>query len=353
MFETIVENGKARIGLLHVKNGEIETPTFFPVHDLRPDSSYNTPRYWEIFKEINNGMFNASLIQLFSKEKLNKLFDIGLRKYLNFNGNIFMDSGGYIYKKYGLSVKQEKLLETQEKLDADIASTLDYPDLTNKKFTTNNILMSVENAKKCLMNKKDEGMLLYASIHGYDPFIIRNVIRHLRNYGEFDGYALGSLMKIYSDYSFLTDMILTIKREIKDKPLHVYGLGGIVIIPLLIYLGVDSMDSSSFVIAASNKSYFMPNFNRISIHNIKEDLSTICNCKICEKYSKNEIVNSRELLSYHNIWVLWKEIEKTKKGITEGIFEKYLKNRFCNNAWARLAFKYARRKLRLGLKGDS
>lgn len=351
MFETIARSGQSRIGLLYTRRGKIETPTIFPVHDLGPDGRYNTPRYWKFFPEINNGMFNASLISLCSEEKLNRLFEIGLRRYIDFDGNVFIDSGGYLYEKYGLSFEQDKLLYLQEKIGADIASTLDYPISMNKRFENTNILRSVDNAKKCLMHRNDKEMLLYASIHGYDPSIIRNIVRHLKKHGNFDGYAIGSMMKYYTNYTLLANIVIIARMEIGDKPLHVYGLSGNVIIPLLIYMGVESMDSSSFVIAASNKEYIIPSLNRVYAHNIENNFEDICTCKICKDHPKDVIVKSRELLSCHNVWALWREIDASKEAIREDRLEEYLEMRFSNNPWAKRAFAYAKKKLRFGLKG--
>jgi tRNA-guanine family transglycosylase len=351
MFEPILSDENSRIGILSTRNGSIETPTIFPVHDLGPKGGYNTPEYWKVFPEINTGMFNASLIIHCSKDKREKILREGIEGYCNFSGHKFLDSGGYTYNKYNLSYTQEEILRIQEGLKSDIASTLDYPILMNKKYNNIDIIKSIENSKKALKLRKDEEMLLYTSIHGYDPVIIKNCIRHLRKFGEFDGYAIGSLMKHYPNYRLLIDMIITVKKEIGNKPLHVYGLSGSVVIPLLVYLGVDSVDSSSYILAAGNKGYFIPSFRRREIKFIEEEFSEICNCKICQGYTKEEITNSRPLLSYHNVWVLWKQVQKIKRMIKESSLEKYLAKRLSINPWGKVAFKYAKRKTNFGIKG--
>lgn len=348
-----IEMGYASIGSLETKSGRIETPTFFPVHDLGFDGGYHTPKYWEVFPEVNQGMFNASLIRLHSNSKLHQLLEIGLSEYTGFNGVSFVDSGGYVYTKYKLDFSQEEILAVQEQINCDIASTLDYPIYLKNSFSNQNIIKSIENAKRALQARTDPEMLLYASIHGYDPVILRNIIRHLEKFGDFDGYALGSLMKGYSNYRLLIDLIITAKREIGDKSLHVYGLSGSVVIPLLCYLGVDSVDSSSYIIAAANKMYIIPNKNRANVRYIAKDLGEVCPCKICQNNSNEAIISSRELLSFHNIWALNNELQCVKQAMARDQLKTYLITRFSNNPWANKALKYAQRRMKMGLPGGN
>jgi len=348
-----IEMGFASIGSLETKSGSVETPTFFPVHDLGSDGGYNTPKYWNVFPEVNQAMFNASLIRFHSNSKLHQLLETGLSEFTGFNGVSFVDSGGYLYTKYNFDYSQEEILAVQEKINCDIASTLDYPISLKNTFSNHNIMKSIENAKKAFLARTDPDMLLYASIHGYDPVILRNVIRHLEKCGDFDGYAIGSLMKGYSNYRLLIDLIITVKREIGDKSLHVYGLSGSVVIPLLCYLGVDSVDSSSYIIAAANKMYIIPKKNRANVHHIAKELSEVCPCKICQNNSKEDIISSRELLSFHNIWALNNELQGVKKAMTHEKLESYLRTRFSNNLWAKNALKYAQRRMKMGLFGGN
>lgn len=345
MYEIIQKSGNARIGQITTKHGLIETPTIFPVHNLGSHAGWNTPRYWELYPWMKTGMFNASYIKMCGQARINDLIEKGLHRYLDFLGIAFVDSGGYIYGKYKLNTNQQQLLELQEQIGADIASTLDHPiSLLRNRPENLKISENVSLAKQALLNRKDTEMKLFASIHGYDPLIIRNVIRHLKKFGNFDGFAIGSLMKHFSNFRLLTDLILTVRKEINDIPLHVYGLCGIVTIPLLVNLGVDSVDSSSFIIAASKRDYIIPGFKRVSIKKINEKIIESCKCKICSSQPLSEIISRRDFLSLHNLWALWNEINNIKISIKENNVNRYLSNRFCNNPWALNAFKYAKKR---------
>jgi len=351
MFEITHTHGLARNGIFHTKHGKVATPTVFPVHNLGADAGWNTPEYWKIFPEINTGMFNASYLYMDKRNRLKEIMEKGIHRYLDFPGIAFVDSGGFIYEKYKISVTQNKIMKIQEDIGADIASTLDSPILLRDRNPENSyITKSVESAKKALILRKDTEMLLFASIHGYDPIVIRNVIRHLNKHGDFDGFAIGSLMKHFSNYRWLVDLVYTARKEVRNKPLHVYGLSGVLISQLLIFLGVDSMDSSAFIIAAGKRNYIIPGSGRVSIHRI-EDAQGICNCKICSSYPFDFIKQDRRCLALHNLWAIWREIKTVKLMMREGELEKYLKERFDNNPWAKAAFTYASKRIKFGLVG--
>ena len=127
MFEEKVSDGFARVGELTTKHGILKTPTFFPVHNLGAKGGWNTPRYWEKFPQINTGLFNAAFLSQNRGGHLGTILKTGLQPFIRFFGIIFADSGGYIYNKYHLTIKPERILEIQEKMGADIASTLDFP----------------------------------------------------------------------------------------------------------------------------------------------------------------------------------------------------------------------------------
>ena len=341
----------SRICKLNTKHGPLETPVLFPVHNLGAEGGWNTPRYWEKFPHINTAMFNASFISMNKRGHLGAILQLGVHRFIRFFGVSFVDSGGFIYKKYRLTLKQERILEIQEKMGADIASTLDYPIQCKALSEDTNIMRTVENAKRALASRKDSEMLLFASVNGYDPDVLRNAIRHLKKHGTFDGFAVGSLMPRYTNYRLLVDLILAAKLEVGESPLHVYGLGSPLVTHLLIYLGVDSFDSSFFVVASGKRNYSIPGYGRANIKDLDKYEFTQCPCPICQKHSIQELRKSRELLTLHNLWTLWNEIEQTKTAIKEGRIEEYLTVRFSKAKWAKKAFEYAKHRVRFRFAG--
>jgi tRNA-guanine family transglycosylase len=354
MFEVEYADGLARVGRLKTKHGTLSTPVLFPVHDLGKKGKWNILRYWEKFPYINTIMFNASFLALNHGERLGAILQTGIHRFLRFFGVVFVDSGGFIYRKYRLPLKPEKILEVQEKIGADIASTLDYPINCKALSENNNIIRTVNNAKIAASLKKDPEMLLFASINGYDPSIIRNVIKHLKKHNCFDGFAIGSLMPKYYNFKFLIDMLLAAKLEAGDIPIHVYGLGGPLIVHLLMYLGIDSFDSSFFMIASGKRNYAIPGFGRIEFKNLHKYMSKItCKCPICRTTPLQEIRKSRDLIALHNLWTLWNEIEQAKIAIKENRIEEYLSLRLSKAKWAKKAFEYAKHRVQFRFPGGS
>lgn len=345
MFQINSSDGLARVGDLHTKHGSLCTPALFPVHNLGADGGWNTPRYWERFPEINTAMFNAAFLSMNKKGQLGNILQMGVHSFMRFFGVAFADSGGFIYKKYRLTIKPEKILEVQEKLGVDIATTLDYPIQCEALLENTNIIRTINNAKLAYSAKKDAEMLLYASINGYDPIVIKNSIRHLKKHCNFDGFAIGSLMPRFSNHRLIIDTILAAKLEAGDIPIHVYGLGSPIIIHLLVYLGVDSFDSSNFVVASGKRNYFIPGYKRAYLQQLDNYEFEKCNCPICAKHTLEELRKSRELLTFHNIWTLWHEIDQIKLAIKEGRFEEHLNFRFRKAKWALKAMEYAKRKI--------
>jgi len=346
LFEITCEDNLSRQGILETKHGPLHTPAFFPVHDLGWKGTSNTPRYWEKYKEINTAMFNAAILSMNSRGSLGRILEIGIHRYIRFFGVAFVDSGGFIYKRYNLRIKPEKILEIQEKMGADIASTLDFP-ISYKVLSENNLIVAtVKSAMITESLRKNRDMLLFASVNGYDPLLIRNVIRHLERNCKFNGYAIGSLLPKFSNYRLLVGSILAARKEVKNKPLHVYGLSSPLIANLLMYLGVDSFDSSFFVISSGKRNYSVPGYGRISFSELEKYPELPCECSVCKTHGIAEIRKKRELLCFHNLSVLHSEVNEMKQAIREHRVEDYLATRFEKNPWAKRAFQFAKSKIR-------
>lgn len=351
VFKITAVSNNARVGLVRTRHGDFETPTIFPVHNLGADAGWNTPFYWKVFPEMNTGMFNTASLHMDKRHRLGSILRSGVHNYTQFPGIIFLDSGGYIYRKYGLKVSQEELFNLQMRMGGDIVSTLDFPFLLSDRPQDKDITSSVQNAREVLTFRKRKGVLLYASVHGYDPSILQNVIRHLRRSGEFDGLALGSLMRSFSSHELVIDLVLTLRKEAPDLPLHVYGLGGPIISTLLAYLGVDSVDSSMFVINAGKRQYLLPNLKRVSVGEL-EGRNLPCECKICSSHTAKDLRKDRSLLSFHNLWICWENMNQIRRAIKEDRIEEYIEKAFVPAPWAQKALNYARHRLTLGIRAS-
>ena len=334
---------------IRTPHGPLETPVLFPVRNIGKRSTDNTPEYTDTIPEFNTAMVNARAIRQRTPQ-WNRIQDgAAFREELGVPDStiVFADSGGFDYASEAVDTTPEATLETQRAIEADIFGTVDVP-LSRENRSMQNDQFVGSNVERALVASDchDGDALLFASVHGHDPETIRNGIRYLERHGDFDGYALGSLVPIRTDYKKVTKLILAARRT-TDKHLHVYGLGGLVYQPLLLYLGVDSFDSSAFIRSAGNRNYLLPGFGGEPLGNIDSLQYLPCSCPVCGPRPLDEIRENRELLVRHNLWALVAELRRFRYMIeaSEDI-EAYLELRFRGNEVTARAFETAKQQVR-------
>lgn len=334
---------------LDLPREKLDTPVLFPVRNIGKRSSDNTPTYVGTIPEFSAAMINARSIR--NRDPMWQRISNGvtLREEMDVPEDtiVFADSGGFDFANEEVDTTPAKTLDTQRQLDADILGTVDIPLSRENRAAENQrrIDQSIEYALKASDHHDGEG-LLFASVHGYDPETIRNNIQYLEKNGEFDGYALGSMVPIRTDYKKVTKLILS-ARNATDKHLHVYGLGGLVYQPLLLYLGVDSFDSSAFIRSAGNRNYLIPGFGGEELRNIEELDRLPCPCPVCGQKALDEIREDRTALTQHNLWALATELRRFRYVAESGRdIEEYLDLRFSGNEVTKRAYETAKQQMR-------
>jgi tRNA-guanine family transglycosylase len=260
---------------------------------------------------------------------------------------VFADSGGFDFSNSEVDTTPAKTLETQGQIGADLLGTIDMPLSRENRAAENQrrIEQSTEYALEASDQHDGDGLLI-ASVHGYDPETVRNTLRYLERNGRFDGYALGSMVPIRTDYEKVSKLILSARRA-TDKHLHVYGLGGIVYQPLLLYLGVDSFDSTAFIRSAGNRNYLMPGFGGQELRDVEELEHLPCPCPVCCSRTLSAIRANRDLLTKHNLWALVTELRRFRFMATTGEnIESYLDLRFQGNEVTQRAYRIAKQQVR-------
>ena len=335
--------------LLDLPHGNLETPVLFPVRNLGKRSSDNTPSYVGDIPDLPTAMINARAIRNRAPMWRRLTDGVTLREEMDVPDDtiVYADSGGYDFGEMEPDTTPRETLETQRLLEADIFGTVDLPLSRENRAAENQrrIDRSIELALEA-SDRHDGDELLFASVHGYDPETIRNSIRYLEKHGAFDGYALGSLVPVRTDYKKVTKLILA-ARTTTDRHLHVYGLGGLVYQPLLLYLGVDSFDSSAFIRSAGNRNYLLPGFGGEELWNIDELEYLPCPCPICGSRTLDDIRADRDALVQHNLWALTAELRRFRYVVASGKdIENYLDLRFEGNEVTQRAYKTAKQQVR-------
>lgn len=334
---------------LETPHGPLETPVLFPVRNVGKRSSDNTPEYASSIPELSTAMVNARSIRQRDAQWARIQDGASLRGEMEIPDQtvVFADSGGFDFTAGDVDTTPERTLETQRALDADIYGTVDVPLSRDNREAENQRRVQASTDYALAASAAHEGdALLFASVHGYDPETVRNTLRYLERNGEFDGYALGSMVPIRTDYKKVTKLVLA-AREATDKHLHVYGLGGLVYQPLLLYLGVDSFDSSAFIRSAGNRNYLIPGFGGEELRDIEHLTHLPCSCPVCAHRTLDEIRADRDALVKHNLWALATELRRFRY-IAAGKeqVEDYLDLRFQGNEVTRRAYETAKQQVR-------
>lgn len=332
-----------RTRTLKTKSGEIKTPTMFPVRNIGKKNFDNTPNYMNDIPDLNTAMVNSLAIRennsVWNKIKNGKT----IKDFVEDDCIVFADSGGFDLLKNGSDKDPLKIFRAQREMNSDIVATLDMPIKSelSKQERSKRIQKNIDYALQ--INQQHSGNeLLFASIHGYDQNTIQNVISCLEKKGNFDGYAIGSLIPIMKNFRKIIRIILA-ARKTTDKHLHIFGLGGMTYQPLLLYLGVDSVDSSSYIVCGGNRIYFVPGIGRFKME-VLSDLEYLpCNCPVCSQQKLDEVKKSRNLITKHNLWALVFELRRFRYVVESHYdLENYLEGRFKNSKVMRKAFETAK-----------
>lgn len=189
---------------------------------------------------------------------------------------LFIDSGGFaalfegseIIEEQGIGILHVKtgdevdeltplrVLDFQERY-ADVAFTLDFPippDMSREE-ADRRMRLTVANAIWATENRRRRDLRLFACIQGLDAEDYLTVTKELVRF-EFDGFAIGGLVPRNRDKNLIEKVVKGVLELIGGRPLHVFGLGKPETTEWLFNLGVDSVDSSSYVkLAADGMSW--------------------------------------------------------------------------------------------------
>lgn len=320
-----------RIGRLKTSHGIIETPYIFPVVDPTLKRQFVS---LEVIKNIGfNGIItNAYLL----KKNVNKVVDI--HNYLNFDGVVMTDSGAYQVLRYGgIEVSNREIVQYQCDIRSDIAVILDIPTPYNVSYEE--ALRSAEITYQRAMEVADiinlcKDTLWTLPIQGGTYInILKEYAKKSANisgYG-YSIYALGSPTTLLENYMLdkVVEMIVAVRLTIEpSSPLHLFGAGHPLIMPFAIALGVDLMDSASYILYARDKRYM----TKRGTYKITELRYLPCSCPICSKHTVEEMMKMTneeltKLLALHNLYVLYTELKEIKECIREGRLWEYLEER--------------------------
>ncbi len=325
MFEIIKTDLAGRIGILHTNHGKIETPAFVPViHPVR--QTIPTREFRRLGFDLV--ITNAYLTRNHYGQKAQ---DVGIHKIIDFDGSVMTDSGGYQVLEYGgVDVLPDEMAKFEIGINTDIAIPLDKPTGfgLEKKKAASYVKHTLDISKQTLDSSPDNGQIWAGPIQGGEHFdLVRKSTKSLVDYG-FQMLALGSPVEFMESYEYrlLAMMILEAKKNMPHSiPLHLFGAGHPLTIPLAVALGCDTFDSASYMLYAKQDRYITEDRTR----HLSEITFFSCTCEVCTKYLPKELLglepNQRiNLVALHNLHSIKSEVDRVKEAIYEGRLWEYV-----------------------------
>ena len=325
MFEILKTDLAARIAILQTNHGKVETPAFVPVvHPVKQSIPPSKLKQMGFDLVITNAYIT---MKRWGDEAAKR----GIHDIIKFDGSIMTDSGGYQVLEYGqVDVTPENMADFEQNIMTDIAIPLDKPTGYGlpKKQAKSYVDHTLQVTKKTFDSKKENGQIWIGPIQGAEHLdLVRKSTTTLLDQG-YQMLAFGSPVEVMESYEYglLAKIILEAKKLVPDSiPLHLFGAGHPLTIPIAIALGYDTFDSASYMLYAKHDRYISDDrTNRLT-----EMQYFACNCEVCTKYTPKSLseMPSNEripLIALHNLYAIKSEVDRTKEAIHEGRLWEYI-----------------------------
>lgn len=348
-FKVHQTEGNARRATLMTAHGPVQTPVFMAV-GTKATVKAMTP---EELKECGTQVVLGNTYHLHLRPGEKTIAKMGgLHKFMNWNGPILTDSGGFqvfsLSKLRNMSeegvefrshldgakhfISPEKSMEIQMDLGSDIIMAFDeclqYP------ATEEEIEKSMALTYRWLLRSKEamvrKESLLFGIVQG--GLSLQHRLKSMEQICSVDlpGYALGGF-SVGEPIHLMHELLPHVTPKMPaNKPRYLMGVGTPTDLIIAIDSGVDMFDCVMPTRVARNGTIFTWQ-GKVSIKRseYREDSSPLdpeCDCYTCKNYTKaylrhlflsGEILGSR-LNTIHNIYFYMKLMELSRKAIEEG-----------------------------------
>ncbi len=351
------QNSKARLGVITTPHNSFDTPMFMPVGT---QATVKTMTKEEL--EANGAKIILGNTYHLWNQPGHKIVDEagGLHKFMNWDGSILTDSGGYQVfslarlrdiKEDGVTFKHHKsgaklflspeiALEIQNSLGSDIMMSFDEcpPITSTREYMENSVERTLRWAERGLnAHAKIEDQGLFGIVQGGSFADIRVHCAEELVKMPFDGYSIGgtSVGEPKEVQNQILDYTIPVLPE--DKPRYLMGVGSPGAILDAVERGVDIFDCVLPTRIARHGTA-MTTYGRLILKNkeFERDFTPIdpeCDCYTCKHYTKayirhlikaEEILGQR-LVTIHNTRFLLRLMENIRKAIKEDRFLEFKK----------------------------
>ena len=357
----IDKNCGARRGVLHTPHGDIQTPVFMPVGTQATVKAMK-PEAVSCLGEEGCGLILGNTYHLYLRpghELIRKAG--GLHKFMNWNGAILTDSGGFQVFSLGSMRKiteegvrfqsyidgsshmftPEKSIEVQNALGSDIIMAFDecapYP--SDRSYVEKSLALTTRWLKRCKDAHKDlERQSLFGIMQGGTYKDLRAESAKQIVDLDLPGYAIGGL-SVGEPRELMCDVLDSCVDLLpKDKARYLMGVGTPDYLFEAVERGIDMCDCVLPTREARHGRALTAR-GKLSIKNASNfenfgPLDSECSCYTCRNYSraylrhlfKSEEILSAMLLSEHNLHFLVHLMEQMRKAIEEDCFLSFKKD---------------------------
>jgi queuine tRNA-ribosyltransferase len=375
MFELLGKDAssKARRGRLTTGHGVIETPAFMPVGTQGSVKGVSPQELRELGVQIILG----NTYHLFVRPGLDVIRHFGgLHQFMNWDGPILTDSGGYqIFSLAKLRkiteegvafqnhldgtptfISPESAMEIQTALGSDIAMVLDEcpPWPCEYDYTAQSLERTLRWAERCkaisdtgfrIPERKDgqassglsairnpQSQIVFGIVQGSTFEDLRRSSAQALAAMDFDGYAIGGVSVGEPEAQMMQAVEWSEPHLPENKPRYAMGLGTPPQLIELIARGMDMFDCVLPTRLARNGTAFTAggtlNLKNAEFAMQKEPIEEGCVCPACREFSRGYIrhlVKAEEILglrliTIHNLHFYLDLMTRARRAIESGTF---------------------------------
>jgi queuine tRNA-ribosyltransferase len=349
-------NGLARSGLIETAHGKIETPIFMPVGTAGTVKGLLP----EQLKAAGAQIILGNTYHLMLRPGAETLRAVGgLRKWMNWQGPLLTDSGGFqvfslaklrkisnegvAFKSHldgsDLFMSPESSIDMQEAIASTIMMVLDVcPALpATRESLIEACQTSTDWATRCLAARRDDSGSLFAIVQGGLDVNLRldhmNALLAIEDgQRHFDGLALGGF-SVGEDPVEMAQALINIAHKMpEDRPRYLMGVGTPQDLLRAIGSGIDMFDCVMPTRNARNGTIFTSE-GLLHIRNAPfiqdtRPLDPHCSCYTCQNFSRSylrHLHNSGEILasvlsSLHNVHFYLDLMTRARAAISQNAF---------------------------------
>ena len=340
----------ARLGVMHLPHGDVETPVFMPVGTQATVKSM-TPE--ELKEEVKSHIILSNTYHLYLRPGHELIREAGgLHKFMNWDRNILTDSGGFQVFSLGdlrkiteegvefrshlngskHFISPEKSMEIQNALGSDIMMAFDEcaPYGASYDYVQKSMRRTTRWAKRCKeYHKNTQNQALFGIVQGgFFKDLRKESAKELAKL-DFPGYAVGGISVGEPKEEFLDILRYTTPLLPENKPRYLMGVGSPDYLIEAAISGIDMCDCVMPTRMARNGTA-LTHFGQVNLLNAchAKDFTTLdkeCDCYTCKNYTKayirhlfkaKEILGAR-LLSIHNLRFSVNLMENVREAIKQ------------------------------------